>query len=500
MKRRAIAIASLAILAALCATAFARPGGGESFSGGGGHGGGGGFGGGGSSGGGGGALIELFVYLIELIVFYPYIGIPVLILIIWFLFHGSLTKRWNRDWDSGPAAELAAPARTDDVRALDPDFSQAVFEDFAFRLFSTAQRARESADKLATVSPYVSQGARDALVQRNPSGVPVQQVIVGALRIATVRIPDSATRAAAPNTRVRVGVQFEANVATEEHTYYSVETWTFARAADRKSKPPGASRTFPCPNCGAPWQPKAMGTQVCASCGETVDNGRFDWVVESIRLESIDERAPTVTQEVPERGTDLKTYVDEELDANLAALTAADPEVTEASLRARLDAMYGAMNKGWAANDIAPARPYVSDALYDYLQYWIDTYKRQHLRNQLTDMRITRTELAKVMRDTWYDAVTIRLWGTGKDFVINTDSGRVLRGSKHSERPYSEYWTLIRAAGKHGKPHADATCANCGAPLHITMGGECEHCGAHVTAGEFDWVLSKIEQDDTYRG
>jgi hypothetical protein len=32
------------------------------------------------------------------------------------------------------------------------------------------------------------------------------------------------------------------------------------------------------------------------------------------------------------------------------------------------------------------------------------------------------------------------------------------------------------------------------------MAGACEHCGAHVTAGEFDWVLSKIEQDDTYRG
>ncbi len=27
----------------------------------------------------------------------------------------------------------------------------------------------------------------------------------------------------------------------------------------------------------------------------------------------------------------------------------------------------------------------------------------------------------------------------------------------------------------------------------------CEHCGSHVTAGEFDWVLSKIEQDEAYQ-
>jgi hypothetical protein len=32
------------------------------------------------------------------------------------------------------------------------------------------------------------------------------------------------------------------------------------------------------------------------------------------------------------------------------------------------------------------------------------------------------------------------------------------------------------------------------------MAGTCDHCGAHVTGGEFDWVLSKIEQDDSYRG
>ena len=32
------------------------------------------------------------------------------------------------------------------------------------------------------------------------------------------------------------------------------------------------------------------------------------------------------------------------------------------------------------------------------------------------------------------------------------------------------------------------------------MAGSCGRCEAHVTSGEFDWVLSKIEQDDAYRG
>ena len=115
-------------------------------------------------------------------------------------------------------------------------------------------------------------------------------------------------------------------------------------------------------------------------------------------------------------------------------------------------------------------------------------------------MRITSHDVARVQRDRYYDAVTIRLWATGKDYVVSTDNGTVVRGSRTKERAYSEYWTLIRSATRRGTPRADRRCGSCGATLTVTMAGACEHCGSHVTAGEFDWVLSKIEQDDSYRG
>jgi Tim44-like domain len=492
MTKRRIAIALL-VLAVLCGVAIARPGGGETFSGGGSSGGGG--------GGGGGAigaiyfLIELLYYLVVLVVYYPYIGLPVIALIVFWIVRSRRSKHANGDWNSAQAAQLAPPPPTlTAMRALDPDFSRIVFEDFAFRLFATAQRARATA--LETVAPYVGEAARTSLAQRAPAGVPVQQVVVGSLIVTQVDVP----AAASDTAFVKLTVEFEANVATAEHTYYSVETWRFARVSTRHSKPPSSSRTFPCPNCGAPWRPAAMGTQQCSNCGQIVDNGRFDWIVEAIDVVSIDERPPTVTQEVAERGTDLPTVKARDMLERAAELTAADPNVTEATLETRLATVYAELNKAWSSNELAGARPFVSDALYDYLQYWVETYKRQKLRNQLTNMRITKAQLAKVEHDKWYDAVTMRLWGTGIDYVMNTDTGRVLRGSKHTERPYSEYWTLIRSAGKTGKPQPTAICNNCGAPLHINEGGECEHCGAHVTLGEFDWVLSKIEQDDTYRG
>ena len=138
--------------------------------------------------------------------------------------------------------------------------------------------------------------------------------------------------------------------------------------------------------------------------------------------------------------------------------------------------------------------------LFRSLGYWVEAYKRQGLRNKLENMRITRREIAKLTRDKYYDAITIRIWGTGKDTVVRAESGDHVRGSRLRERAYSEYWTLIRSATRKGAPTTKPACSNCGAPLQINMAGECEHCNAYLAAGEFDWVLSKVEQDDSYRG
>lgn len=484
-------LVGLVALVALTDVAHARPGGGESYSGGGGH-------GGGGDGGDAGAIFELLYWTIRLCIYYPQIGVPLLFGIIGYVIYSSYKQHQNKDWDSGPPVNLQRAIDLSAVRRFDPAFSQIVFEDFAYRLFSTAHRARSSPEMLATVAPYVAPAARDALASREPKGDPVHQVIVGAMRVFRADIPSSVRDAKDRPTRVRIGIEFEANVATARATFYSVESWLFAREATRSSKPPDATRGFPCPNCGAPWQANATGTQRCAHCNEIVDNGRFDWIVEQISLSSLDQRPPTLTVDVPERGTDLPTYRQHGLHERFAELQRDDPTVDQQVLTARIQLIFESLTAAWSNNDLEPVRGFVSDGLYDYLSYWVDAYKRQGLRNALVDMRITRTELAKVTRDRWYDAVTFRVWATGKDYVLR--GNEVVRGSKHRERPYSEYWTLIRSSSRKGPTRTDKSCGNCGAPLAVSMAGACNYCGAHVTSGEFDWVLSKIEQDDSYRG
>jgi hypothetical protein len=96
--------------------------------------------------------------------------------------------------------------------------------------------------------------------------------------------------------------------------------------------------------------------------------------------------------------------------------------------------------------------------------------------------------------------VAVRLWGTGRDVTTEAASGRVVGGSARRPRRYSEYWTLIRGASVRGAPRTEKACPSCGGPLAVSMAGNCEYCGTLVTSGAFDWVLSRIEQDDVYAG
>ena len=485
----------------LGALAEARPGGGDSYSGGGGHG-----GGGGGDGEGVAVLFELLFHLIRLCIYWPEVGIPLTVIIIGFLIWHYRAKQLQTDWDSAegnpiPQVVLQRAVSLDRVHKFDPDFSPVLFEDFCFRLYATCHEARHADAVLDGLAPYVSEAARRQLAQREPRG-PVTGVVVGAMRPTHATFPTDPND---PQGRVIVGLQFEANYTVQTggglRTFYVIENWRLARASGARTKRRDLSAGFPCPNCGAPWQAKSThDVQKCPYCDQVVDNGRFDWQVIDTQLEHAVDKPPTLTGDVPERGTDLPTYRQDDVDRRWTQLLSDDPQLTEAAVQTRLGIIYTELYAAWAQNDLSPARPYVSDGLYDYLTYWIEAYKQQGLKNHLDGMHITHSVLAKITRDRWYDAVTIRIWGTGKDYVVRQSDGSVVRGSRSRDRAYSEYWTLIRSAERRGPARTDKACGNCGAPAKVGMTGGCEFCGAHVTSGEFDWVLSKIEQDDSYRG
>jgi predicted lipid-binding transport protein (Tim44 family) len=231
-----------------------------------------------------------------------------------------------------------------------------------------------------------------------------------------------------------------------------------------------------------------------------VATGELDWIVRSANVVKREERPPMLTADVEERGTDLATVVDPGAKAHLSAIGQRDSNFSWQAFQQRLTLIFDEFQKAWSQRDLAPMRGFLSDNLFQMQGYWTQAYKKQGLRNVSERTRVVGIELARVESDASYDAITVRVRAIGLDYTIADTDGRVVCGSRTKERSYTEYWTLIRGAATRAPTRTEAVCPNCGAPLQINMAGVCGYCNAKVTSGEFDWVLSRIEQDEVYAG
>ncbi len=498
----------------LCtSTAEARPGGGQSYSGGGGGGGGysggGGGGGGGYSGGGGGFSSDYGSdYGNDYDSDYdseggPIIFAVILVFLVFFVVVKVLTSPQyqnfeNNAWVNTPYIPPRPPELLQ-IRHHDTKFSAVLFEDFLYHLYAAAHQARASEEELGTLAPHFTPAALLQLRERTPKGQTIDHVVIGSMTPVRVSVPNEARTQAGQPYYVNLAIRFESNmrIGDDKEVYYLDETWSVSRAANAQSIPEERMRATLCSNCGAPFA--GSEERRCSSCDQIVGTGEQDWTVTKIIVHRKEPRPQSLTGYAPEVGTGDLTRYQNGLSGRMTAFIADDPDFSEPELRARVHLIFLEMYQSWNDDEIARVRPYVSDSLFNYLRYWLDAYRSEGLANWVENYLATKVSIAKIVRDAHYDAITIRIWASGKDYTVDR-AERVVGGSKTKARHFSEYWTLIRSSKRRGKASAEKQCPQCGAEQKISMAGNCEYCKAHITSGEFDWVLSKIEQDESYRG
>ena len=498
---RGVGLMSVCLL--LTSEAVARVGGGQGYGGG---------GSGGGDGDGGGAVIWLVFELIRLLVYltieYPIIGIPldimVIAAVIWFfVFRTSKSPSTfisaTRGLTPGPSFQAQHnPARVfAQLRKFDPNFSEIVFTDFCYTLYGKAHHARgRGSNALDQLSPYLSDRARKSLLQLNSAGQPeVRGIIIGSLNVADVRGLDSPL--------VKISLVFEANYTevtneTNEMSYYVRERWELERDRDVLSPTPEQATALHCPRCGAALQQDTTGA--CAFCGTRIERGEFQWFVKNIILLDREARGPLLTSDVPEAGTNLPSVVQPGFENIRVAFEQRHENFSWGLFQTRARLIFDELQAAWSSLDWERARPHETDNLFQMHQYWIDAYRRQHLRNVVDQCTVTAMQPVKIVEDAFYNAITLRIGAQGYDYTVDTN-GRIVAGSKNNLRRWTEYWTFIRnRQPKSEGSGAELNCPNCGAPLKVNNAGVCGFCGGKITSGEFDWILSKIEQDESYRG
>jgi hypothetical protein len=469
--------------------ALARAGGGHSYSGGSSHGGS--FSGGGGGGGDGGGFVLL---LFELLFRYPQVGIPLLIVVVvvYLAAHRAGATGSGYSTGAGDALERAASEHAAgragqgsyQLEALckdDPDFSEPLFLDFVAALVARGVEAAGSG-RQAVVDRYLaSPGALSPFGTGGWRGV-----VVGSTRLRSVVFgPEGA--------RLLVDVALGATGNAGGRWWRS--SWTLLRKAGVRSKGPGEITKLACPACGAGAERNEDGS--CHYCGKRPAPGEAAWAVAGVQLLQEEARPPiALGGYAEERGTDLPTVRSPALSAELAALKQRLPDLDWDKAAARFGQVFQALQKAWSERDLAAIRPLTTDAVFSTWRYWIEAYRAAGLRNLLEQVQVARLEPARASLDAYYAAVTVRIFASMVDRTVD-DGGRVVDG-RAAPRAFTEYWTFVRtlsAARQEG-----VTCSGCGATLPAGQSGQCPYCASLVGAPAFDWILSRIDQDEDYTG
>ena len=492
-------LAAACVVAAASGPALARVGGGGGYSGGG-H----------SGGGGDGAgfiVFELVRLLIWLVFREPVIGIPLVIVAI--VIALRLARSGGIRFDvgenpsviSGPASAASplrrGPVNLTPVRATDPFFSEPLFVDFVQLVYARAQEMRGTGRR-EPLAPWMAPEAIDKLFADRVNLESVGEVIFGATRIL---------QASTEGGFVLLDVAIEANVGELRRGVHQQvlcdERWTFRRKAGVRSPGPDRMRALSCPGCGSTLEPKTDGT--CASCGAPRRGGLAQWEVARIPYA---DRHPLSPPELPpaggvEAGTELPTVYDPRLQTQKRAFEGKHPEHAWPAFEVRVRSMFLALQQAWSTQDWERARPFETDALYQTHRFWLERYRAFGLVNRIDETEVQKVVLAKLDADAFYEAITVRIFARALDWTEDKD-GKIVSGNKSEATIFSEYWTLLRANA--GAPAAAAapvprTCPACAAKLDdVGQAAVCPFCGSKLDAGTFDWVVSRIEQDDAYAG
>ena len=457
---------------------FARAGGGGGYSGGGGGGGSG--GGGGGSGGG-----DLIVFLIWLCWHHPYIGIPLVVLVVAaFIFGGKRTndgRRGNVIRRSNMAmGELQRRSAVDDLRSDDPAFDEQQFYDRVNRAFVQIQDAWSQQD-LSGVRAFISDGIYErfslqSMEQRDFGYRPsVSNVVIHQMLLAQVNRDDFfdlvTIRINASCIAYRVSLDTGQYVSGNRKTETFVEYWTFLRRRGVETKDRPGLIEGNCPNCGT--EIELNQSAKCQSCDSLLRSGQYDWVMCEI------------TQECEWFGG-----TSEEVPGAAHYRSVADPGFNVQHLEDRASVVFWRKVMADRLGQIAPLAKMASPDFCEQYESTLNATEGE--RRYMGDCAVGSVDARGVFRSEGRDTALVEIRWSGTQFTAQPQ-GPPKRS--HQSRAAMSLFVFARNSGVKtdvGHSVCSSHCPGCGAPESDITSHACEFCGEVLNNGSHDWVLVDV--------
>ena len=184
-----------------------------------------------------------------------------------------------------------------------------------------------------------------------------------------------------------------------------------------------------------------------------------------------------------------------DINAEIMKIKSVDPGFNEQVFKDKAQNAFYKLQEGWEKQDLTIMRPFVSDSVLSRFTNQLADMKSRGEKNIIENMVIGSMDISDVRSDTSFNYITVKIDASSADYTVNSQ-GQMIKGSK-DVRGFTEHWIFLRTVGVKtdaNKQLKDNKCPNCGAALQVNATGKCEYCGAVVTSGQYDWVLSEIRQ------
>jgi len=388
-------------------------------------------------------------------------------------------------------------ATVDTIRAQDPVFEMETFLQRAEMTFFLVKRGVQQNDA-AAIRPYLNddtfaQVSRSIALLKSQH----QHQLLESLNVRALHLLGAECNAQDQRLQVHFDLVYRAKVlgdadrivSDEREDTAHGERWTFTRSATARTPVDGGVTASRCPACGAELRLNLDGT--CTHCRASVTNGTVDWVVAQVQSAPFLGHAAALIQ-----GGVAPTVAE-----GVASLRAGDPAFAMDGFLGRVQTAFLALQDAWCKQNLDAGRAFLSPGAYFSWRAQLETLAAEGRRNVMDNIAVGSIEPVRIVHGRVFDDLTVRINAAAADYEID-QQGKIVFGDR-TVRPFTEEWTFQRSVGVATvqKPGTlENTCPSCGAPVSLNQIGECRYCKAAVTSGKFDWVVSRIEQDDAGDG
>lgn len=180
----------------------------------------------------------------------------------------------------------------------------------------------------------------------------------------------------------------------------------------------------------------------------------------------------------------------------VAKYTEIDPGFSETEMKAKITNLYVQMQNCWQNKNIDSLRPYFTDSLFAQFDRQLDAYRRKRETNYVERIAVLGVEPVGWKSTGENDEMVVIVRARVVDYVLNDETGALVRGSRTDEKFMTYEWTLTRKTGVKTTAESGTrvvTCPQCGAPVDINTSAKCEYCGSVITVDSSDWVISQMK-------